>query len=151
METKTTGNKNSTSNLMSKLLKETTIERFIENNNSNMKIPPFHNYLAEKCTEIGELPERIANRAVLESSYCHQIFKGSRTPSRDKVIQLAFGFGFDLEDTQRLLKIGQYSLLYPRIKRDAVLIFCINRKRSIIETQALLHELGLKLLGGERE
>jgi len=97
------------------------------------------------------VPERIINRADIESSYGHQIFKGSRMPSRDKVIQLAFGFGFGLEETQTLLQVAQYSPLYPKIKRDAVLIFCLGHKRGMIETQALLHELGLKLLGGERE
>lgn len=151
MEKKAAGGKNSTSNLMSSLLKETTIEHFMECNDANMKLPPFHIYLKEKSDEIGEIPERIANRGGIESSYCHQIFKGSRMPSRDKVVQLAFGLSFDLEKTQKLLKVAQYSPLYPRIKRDAVLIFCINRKRSMMETQELLHELELKLLGGERE
>ncbi len=142
--------KNSTSTLLGKLLKTTNVKRFIESNDKQMKLPAFHSYIAQKCTNIGEVPERVINRAGIESSYGHQIFKGSRIPSRDKVLQLAFGFGFDLEDTQELLKVAQYNPLYPKIKRDAVIIFCINRKRSMIETQALLDELGLKLLGGER-
>ena len=143
--------KSSTGNLLGRLMKTTDIERFIGMNCENMKLPSFHSYITERCAELGELPERIANRAGIESSYCHQIFKSTRKPSRDKVLQLAFGFGFNFEDTQTLLKIAQHSLLYPKIKRDAVVIFCLNRKRSMIETQTLLQELGLKLLGGECE
>lgn len=142
--------KSSTSTLLNQLLKTTNIKRFIKSNEDDMKLLPFHDYITEKCRELGEVPERVLNRSGIESSYGHQIFKGSRMPSRDKVIQLAFGFGFGLEETQALLQVAQYSLLYPKIKRDAVIIFCLNRKRSIIETQALLDELGLKLLGGER-
>jgi hypothetical protein len=146
-----TAAKVSTSSLLGKLLKTSSIHRFIEINGENMKLPPFHTYITKKCIEMNEVPERITNRAGIESSYGHQIFKGARMPSRDKVIQLAFGFGFGLEDTQSLLKAAQHSPLYPRIERDAAVIFCIGRKRNMIETQQLLHELGLKLLGGERE
>lgn len=142
---------NSTSYLFNKLSKTKNIKQFIQINEDDMKLPKFHTYINIKCSEIGEVPERILNRAGIESSYGHQIFKGTRMPSKDKVVQLAFGFGFGLEDTQLLLKLAQHSLLYPRIKRDAIIIYCLNRKKNIIETQALLHELGLKLLGGEKE
>lgn len=148
METKS---KISTSNLLAKLLKTANIEHFIRANDDIMQLPSFHIYITQKSKEIGLVPERVISRADIESSYGHQIFKGSRMPSRDKVIQLAFGFGFGLEETQTLLKIAQYSPLYPKIKREAVLIFCLEHKRGMIETQALLHELGLELLGGERE
>lgn len=142
---------NSTTFLLNKLSKTKNIKQFIQANEEDLTLPPFYTYILQKCSEIGEVPERILTRAGIESSYGHQIFKGTRMPSRDKVIQLAFGFGFDLEAAQLLLKVAQYSPLYPRIKRDAIIIFSLNRKRNIIETQALLHELGLKLLGGEKE
>ena len=53
------------------------------------------------------------------------------------------------DDAQRLLQAAQKSSLYPRIKRDAAVLYCLNHRLSIIETQDMLHELGLGLLGGE--
>lgn len=94
---------------------------------------------------------RFIKRSDIERTYGHQLFRGLRMPSRDKVIQLAFGFEFGVEATQELLKSARKSSLYPKIKRDAVILFCINRGMSIFDTQAVLEELGISLLGeGDR-
>jgi len=151
METKKDIGSASTSNLMNRLFQEKNLECFLEKNGLHMKLPSLQEYLQEKCHEKGMIPERIANRGGIESSYCHQIFKGSRKPSRDKVIQLAFGLSLDLNETQKILRIAGHSLLYPRVERDAAVIFCLHRKKSMVETQTLLHELDLQLLGGDRE
>jgi hypothetical protein len=98
---------------------------------------------------MGQVPERVIKLASIERTYGHQLFNGTRKPSRDKVIQLAFGFGLDVDETQELLKIAQKSLLYPKIKRDAVILYCLNNHKSIIQTQSVLETLGVILLGGE--
>lgn len=33
----------------------------------------------------------------------------------------------DLETTQKLLKIAKVGILYPRIKRDSIIIFALNK------------------------
>lgn len=87
-------------------------------------------------------------RANIERGYGHQIFRGIREPSRDKVLQLAFGFGLNVPEAQRLLRAAEKSPLYPRLKRDAAILFCINRGESLVQMQLLLSELGLSPLGG---
>ena len=72
---------------------------------------------------------------------------GTRRPSRDKAIQLAFGFGLDVEETQGLLRAADKSVLYPRIKRDAAIIFAISRKMSLTETQIFPMSLGMSIIG----
>ncbi len=143
--------KNSTGALMGRLLKATNIRRFIDKNASCMRVAPFHEYIRQKCNETGAVPEQVIKRSDIERTYGHQLFRGLRAPSRDKVIQLAFGFEFGVEDTQKLLKAARKSLLYPKIKRDAAILFCINRGMSIFDAQAVLEELGISLLGeGDR-
>ncbi|OPY62228.1 MAG: hypothetical protein A4E56_01485 [Pelotomaculum sp. PtaU1.Bin065] len=143
--------KSSTSVLMSRLIKATNIKRFIDKHASCMKVEPFYEYIRQKCNEIGIVPEQVIKRSDIERTYGHQLFRGLRTPSRDKVIQLAFGFEFGVEETQKLLKIARKSILYPKIKRDAAILFCINRGMSISDAQAVLEELGISLLGeGDR-
>ena len=136
--------------LLSKLAKTDNINRFIKNNSEAM-LPPLHEYLQNLRINKGESAEAIINRAEIERSYGHQIFKGKRIPSRDKIIQLAFGFELYLPQTQQLLKVAKYGELYPKIKQDVVIIFCIYKHKSVLETQEILHELQLKLLGGEKE
>lgn len=138
-----------TSSLLDKLFKTSNLERFIERNANDMEIPLFHIYISELCQTMGQVPERVIKLASIERTYGHQLFNGTRKPSRDKVIQLAFGFGLGVDDAQKLLKIAQKSLLYPKIKRDAVILYCLNNQKSIIETQSVLETLGLILLGGE--
>lgn len=65
----------------------------------------------------------------------------SRTPKRDKLLALAFGLRLDLDETQRMLKIGGAGALYPRIKRDSVIIFAIKERLSLIDCNELLYEL----------
>jgi transcriptional regulator with XRE-family HTH domain len=95
------------------------------------------------------VPEQVIRKAGIERSYGHQLFNGTRKPSRDKVIQLAFGLGLDLDETQKMLQLAQKSPLYPKIKRDAAIVYCLTHDKDIMETQTMLHSLDLTLLGGD--
>ena len=141
--------KTRTSTLLNKLFKTSNLEGFIERNAKDMEIPLFHIYISELCQTMGEVPERVIKMASIERTYGHQLFNGTRKPSRDKVIQLAFGFGLDVDGTQNLLKIAQKSVLYPKIKRDAAILYCISHNIGIVETQSMLNDMGLTLLGGD--
>ena len=112
-------------------------------------LPTFPNQLARLCAERETARERVIQRAQIERSYGHQLFNGTRRPSRDKVIQLAFGFGLDVEGAQELLKIARQAPLYPKIPRDIVLLRCLHEKRSVWEAQDALDSMGLTLLGRE--
>lgn len=82
----------------------------------------------------------------IETHYAYQIFSGTKTPSRDKVIMLCIGMNLSVEDTQQLLKITGYAQLYSKEKRDNVLLFGIIKNLSIIDINDLLYEMGLELL-----
>ena len=116
----------STTTFFNRLLEAPDLEQFIKNNADEMQIPPFCVYITQLCKELGEVPEHIIRRANIERSYGHQIFRGSRNPSRDTVLQLAFGFGTGVEEAQELLKYAGKNALYPRVKRDAALIYCLR-------------------------
>lgn len=60
--------------------------------------------------------------AGLARTYGYQLFDGTYTPTRDKLIQLAFGFQLTVEETQALLKAAGHAVLYPRNARDVVII-----------------------------
>ncbi len=145
------GKNTGTSTLLRRLFKAPDLKRFLEGNSTEMEIPLFHDYITELCRTMGQVPERVIKMASIERTYGHQLFNGTRKPSRDKVIQLAFGFGLSVDEAQKLLKIAQKSLLYPKIKRDAVILYCLNNQKSIIETQSVLETLGLTLIGGEEK
>ncbi len=110
---------------------------------------PFHLYLQRLLLEKGMVCEHVIKNCGIDRTYGHQLFNGRRQPSRDKVIQLAFGFGLNVSQAQDLMRAAGKSDLYPKIKRDAVILFCLNNGVGFLEAQALLQELSLPLLGKE--
>lgn len=137
-----------TSNLLQELFKAPNLSSFMESNEDELHTPPFHEYISELCHVMNQIPERVIKQSAIERTYGHQLFNGTRKPSRDKAIQLAFGFGLNVDSTQALLKAALKSPLYPRIKRDAAILYCINQHMSVMDVQDILHDLQLTLLGG---
>ena len=104
-------------------------------------------YLRGLCEERRIVPEQVIKKAQIDRTYGHQIFNGTRIPSRDKLIQLAFGFGLSLDETQKLLKSAGKSVLYPKFKRDAAIIYGISHHMDMMEMQYLLTSIEVPLLG----
>lgn len=140
----------STEELLRMLFREHSLERFLNRDETLFAVPEFHDYITSLCKQRKVIPERVINAGNIEKSYGHQLFSGKRNPSRDTVIQLAFGFGMNIEETQTLLKIARKSPLYPRVKRDSAIIYCLHHQMTVVETQIVLCELGLPELGGGR-
>lgn len=138
----------STDVLWMRLFKAPSVREFIEHNSDELDPPSFALYIGALCRGQGEVPEHIINRAGIERSFGHQIFRGARNPSRDTVLQLAFGFNADTELAQSLLRHAGHSPLYPRIRRDAAVCYCLEHGMPLIEAQQMLSDLSLPLIGG---
>jgi len=138
----------STDELLKLLFKERSLERFLQRTESAYLITGFSDYISAWCKAHGQVPEQLIHRANLEKSFGHQLFSGKRKPSRDTVIQLAFAMGLDVAQTQEMLKIARKSLLYPRIKRDTVIIYCLHNHIRLVDAEIILADLNLPILGG---
>jgi hypothetical protein len=136
-----------TSDLIRGLIKTNDLKEFLDENELEMELPSFHVYISDFCKGEGKVPEQVIKKAGIERTYGHQLFNGTRNPSRDKVIQLAFGLELNLEETQKLLKIAHHSPLYPKFKRDAVLLHCLVNGEDFWETQSILLSMQITLLG----
>ena len=88
----------------------------------------------------------VIKKSNLNSSYVYQIFRGKKYTSRDKVIALAFGLALSADETQKLLKQAGYRELYPRDKRDALLLYAINQKMNIIDANEVLYDHEIEVL-----
>ncbi len=138
-----------TTALYENLFKADSLDRFIQAHTDELQVPPFHLFITELCKKRGEAPERVIHRGGIENSFGHQLFSGRRRPSRDTVLQLAFGLESDVELAQTLLKYAQRSQLYPRIKRDAAILYCFHHHLEVTSAQEVLHALDLPLIGGD--
>ena len=146
-----TNSKNSpdTTELLQELFDTGSVTRFIKRNHDHMQKPPFYSYLKSECNKRNIIPAQVIAKSGIERTFGHHIFKGDKNPSRDKVIQLAFGFEMNYEETQALLKAANKSPLYPKIMRDAVVIYVLNQNAPLSEAQIALEELSLPIIGKE--
>lgn len=83
---------------------------------------------------------------VLDRSYGYQIFNGRRRPTRLILIRFALIYGLNLEETQRLLRVGQKTELYAKIRFDAAIIWGLEHQLTLEECEGLLQEIGEKSL-----
>lgn len=79
--------------------------------------------------------------ANISKSYGYQILRGERTPGRDILLRTALVVQLSLKDTQRLLAVGGCGALYPKVRRDTVVIFALNQKMTLLETEELISSL----------
>jgi len=139
-----------TSALLEELFMADDVRTFLCENERGMITPPFTEYLDALCTYKKMVRERVIKNAGIERTFGHQLFRGVRKLSRDNALRLAFGFELSVEETQALLKAARKAPLYPRIKRDAIIIYGLSHRQSVQDVQLTLGELGLTLLGGEK-
>lgn len=85
-------------------------------------------------------PEWMA-AADVSKSYGYQILRGERVPGRDILLRTALSLGLSLKETQRLLAVGGCGTLYPRVRRDAAVIFALNQKMTLLQAEELLSSL----------
>ncbi len=137
-----------TSTLFLELEKNGSFAKFAETNEESFVHSDFSEYISLLSREKEMAPIQVIKNAQIDRVYGHQLFSGVRKPSRDKVLQLAFGFGLSLEETQKLLRMADKSSLYPKIKRDAAVIFGLNNRMQISEVQEFLYALDLPGIGG---
>lgn len=88
----------------------------------------------------------IINKADLSYCYFYDVINGRKIPSKDKIIRIALAMELNLDECQEALRISGKSALYPRIKRDSVIIFAVNHAYSVYKTNDLLAEYGEELL-----
>lgn len=135
-----------TKELADEVRNATDFERVLERFRSEFVEADLSAYIEFLMDEHGVSKKDLIIRANLERGYAYQILRGDRAPSRDRLLQIAVGLGASVEETQRLLKLGGKNELYPRVKRDAAILFCIEKAYSIIDTQIFLSDQDLPLL-----
>ncbi len=100
-------------------------------------------YLNQLLVEKGLRRASVVRASGVNVTYGYQIFEGQRDrPSRDKVLRLAFALDCDLVETNRVLKAAGVNELYCKDRRDAILIFCIDRGFGLMKTNEELYRFG---------
>ncbi|MBQ8831125.1 MAG: hypothetical protein IJ017_05970 [Oscillospiraceae bacterium] len=107
---------------------------FFEENFSGGE-PDFYKYIDGILKEKELKRQDVIIRANFSQKYGYKLLSGeAHTTDRDKIIRLCFSMELTLKETQRALRLYGLSELYPKVKRDALLITALGRKIFDIDT-----------------
>ncbi len=129
-----------TEELLDELLSTSSISSFIEQNGLG------HRTLSEYLEQLLEKKHlkrsQVVRMADLNETFGYQIFTGARNPSRNKVLQIAFAMALTPRETNRALEAAGVSSLYSKDRRDAIIIFCLDRGCSLQKANEELYRFG---------
>lgn len=132
--------KKPTDELMESLNSSPSIDNYLQKEQDYLITASLSTFLNQLISEKGLKKSQVIKDAELNEIYGYQIFSGKRVPSRDKLLSLAFGLSLSLGETQQLLKYAGFSPLYPKNKRDSIIIWGINHHFNICQTNEELYD-----------
>jgi hypothetical protein len=131
-----------TRELMQMIQSSSSLDTLLYNHYDNIMDPDLKTQLEKMLkTHSCTIPD-VIRKTVLSKSYVYQIFNGSRCPDRETLLKIAFAMELTLDETQHLLTISQRGLLYAKVRRDAAIIFCLQKKCTLMDTSELLESIG---------
>lgn len=99
-------------------------------------------YIGELLAATGMSKADVIRGSQLSNSQGYDIFNGVSRPRRNNAIRFAFGLRCNLPAAQRLLRLCGLSLLWPKNRRDAIIIWCINQGKTLPECDDELWRFG---------
>lgn len=129
-----------TEELLNELLSSPDLNSFLLSANPSRR--SLAEYLQQLLDEKGLERSKVVREAGLNDTFGYQIFKGTRKASRDKVLQLAFAMQLGLRETDRLLQAAGANELYCKNRRDAIIIFAVQKGYTLQKVNEEVYRLG---------
>jgi hypothetical protein len=126
-----------TEELLQDLLSSSSPELFLEQNDISKR--SLSEYLQQLLQEKNLERAKVVRKAGINETFGYQIFKGTRKASRNKILQLIFAMNLSLKEADRLLQASGNNELYCKNRRDAIIIFCLEKGYSLQKTEEELY------------
>lgn len=132
-----------TTDLLNELNQTSHIDQYLKDNEASIIDSNLSRYLCTLFEERALSKAEVIRNSDINEIYAYQILSGKRMPSRNKIICLCIGAKFTIEDTNKVLRIGGFAPLYPKSRRDSVIIFGIQKHYPVwkINDELYSHQL----------
>ena len=137
---------NSTGKFENELKECKDINVFIEKNKDCFIDLSAQVYLNKQMLQKGITKKEVVKNCGLDPIYAYQILSGRKNGERDKWLCIAYAAQLSLEETNRLLYCAGKSKLYPKAKRDAILIFGFHHHLTVPQVDDRLYDAQEKTL-----
>lgn len=135
-----------TNSLQQELMDTPDFDRFLSENQDSFRSGSTHELLNTLFQKRSISKAALAKQSGMSEVYLHQVFAGRRSPSRNRLICLCFGLSATLEETQELLKQCALAQLYPKNKRDAIIMYGLVNGISLFDVNDKLFSEGEETL-----
>lgn len=131
----------STTELLKELENFSTFEEYEKVNKDSLISKSLSEVLCDLLNEKQLTKSEVIRKSELNENYAYQLFSGLKSaPKRDKLICLSIGMGLSVAEANSLLKLSGLSPLYPKVKRDSIIIINMNTHKSVVEINEALFE-----------
>lgn len=132
--------KKPTAEMMDNLLKSNNIEEYIKENEKHFVDLTISQFLSEYIKSKKLTKSHVIKDAEISEIFGFQVLSGTRNPSRNTLLSLCIAMGMSLEEVQTSLKIANFAPLYPKLKRDSIIILGISNSKGVCEINNDLYD-----------
>lgn len=133
----------STEDLLEELQNENCkIDEYLKGNGESFVYDKIKDFWETAIEKSGYSKSNIINKSDFSYCYFYDVINGRKIPGRDKIIRLILTMHLSVDECQEALRISRRSALYPRIRRDAIILFAISNGYSIYQLSELLADAG---------
>lgn len=135
-----------TSQLLSFIKKSGQFSEVTEAFHDKEEEPVFCHSLYKLMEKYQVTPKEVISASGIERSYFYHILSGQKTPGRNIILRICLCISATLTETNQLLRLAHQGVLYPKVRRDAAIIFAIEKNFTMQQTNEFLiseHELPL--------
>ncbi len=104
--------------------------------------PTFSQYLYSLMEARGLSAQDMIVQTEINRSYFYAVLAGQKIPLKNITLRIGLTMRCSLAETNQLLRLAGLSPLYPRVRRDAVLIYAVEHKVSMQQTNEMLEQAG---------
>ncbi len=129
-----------TEELLKNLLKSNNIEKYIKENEEHFIDLTISQFLSEYISIKGLTKSAVIKNAEISEIFGFQVLSGTRNPSRNTLLSLCISSKMTLDEVQATLKIAEFAPLYPKSKRDSVIILGITNGKNVCQINNELYD-----------
>ena len=133
----------STEDLLEELQNENCkIDEYLKGNGESFVYDKIKDFWEAAIEKSGYSKSNSINKSDFSYCYFYDVINGRKIPGRDKIIRLILTMKLSVDECQEALRISGRSALYPRIRRDSIILFAISNGLSIYQLSELLADAG---------
>lgn len=119
-----------------------SLDEYMDTYRDSLINPDICAFWSKLVKQSGRSKSDIINKSEINYTYFYDIFNGRKVPTRDKILRLCLAMKAGVENCREALRLEGKSPLYPKIKRDSIVLFALQNNWSVARCAEALTRYG---------